>query len=1246
MSDERESASRVQHPPEDAFLAGAGEMGVLVRSVDWRRAPLGPLAQWPQSLRTTMSICLNSRFPIAVYWGSEYLMLYNQSLVPMVGPKKHPQALGQPASVVLAEIWGIIEPLLRHVRTTGEATWSEDLMLPMARTGVPEESYFTFTYSPIRDETGGIGGVFCAVVETTDKVIEERRLRLLNALAEATRAKSPAEACAHAAAEIARAPADIPFALIYLLSAAGVATLAGCANIAERDPLAPLNLRPGESPLWPTADSLDEPRFVRLPAGPNAARGAVILPLERTSAGQPMGFVVVGLSSMLAQSLSYTRFHKLLAASISQGVSSAASYEEERKRAQALADLDRAKTAFFSNISHEFRTPLTLLLGPAEDAVAAADSLSAVERERWTLVHRNALRLSKLVNTLLEFSRIEAGRVEASYEPTDLSALTGDLASMFRSAIERVGLQLRIDLPQLEEAAYVDPEMWEKIVLNLLSNALKFTFEGKITVSLRRLAEDFELVVQDTGTGIPAADLPHVFDRFHRIRGARSRTHEGTGIGLALVAELVKLHGGRVVAESIEGQGTTFSIRVPRGHRHLPSDRIRTSGTPQSTSGGGHQYLEEALRWNSPETAPTCGTAAGIEGQSIAGRRARVVFADDNADMRDYVSRLLGERWDVEAVPDGKAALAAVRSRPADLVLADVMMPGLDGFELLRDIRSDPALRLTPVILLSARAGEEATAEALKAGADDYIVKPFSARELLGRVASKLAAAGLASEARAIEEAARNRLYEHFMQSPFPVAVLRGPDHEIELANSVALNAWGKDRSIIGKPIIDGIPDLKGQPFIGYLDQVFRSGTAHRARGELARLARSDGGDLEDVYWDFAYAPLKDVSGAMDGVLVAGFEVTAQIRAAQQLATALTNAEAGERQFRELVENLPELSWTARPDGFIDYYNRRWYEYTGARFEAMEGWGWVSVVDPSKVDEVVERWRHSIDTGEPFEMEFPLRGADGEFRWFMTRVRPLHDSDGRIVRWFGSNTNIDERRRNDDFRETFLGILGHDLRNPLNTILMTAHLLEVHKDTSRESRKIVERVMRSGVRMRRMIEQLLDLTRARLTAGIPITIPAGEVDVSALVVRIVDEVRAAHPQTNIKVNVEGVCTARIDFDRIEQVVSNLLENAVTHGDREKGIRVEVTSQPDAIAMTVHNHGAPIDPTFLPQLFSPFARGERARGSSAGLGLGLYVSERIVAAHGGRLSVHSTLETGTQFEVVLPKQPALPLTARL
>src|SRR6185503_19540130 len=237
------------------------------------------------------------------------------------------------------------------------------------------------------------------------------------------------------------------------------------------------------------------------------------------------------------------------------------------------AEIDRAKTAFFSNVSHEFRTPLTLLLGPTEDALASPDQ--ALRGEALESVHRNALRLLKLVNALLDFSRLEAGRMEAAYEPVDLRALTRDLASGFRSAVERAGLAFRLESDELAEPAYVDRGMWEKIVLNLLSNAFKFTFQGEISVTLRQRADHYELAVRDTGVGIPENERPHVFERFRRVEGVRARTHEGSGIGLALVQELARMHGGEASVTSAPGQGSTFSVSIPRGSAHLPAERIR-----------------------------------------------------------------------------------------------------------------------------------------------------------------------------------------------------------------------------------------------------------------------------------------------------------------------------------------------------------------------------------------------------------------------------------------------------------------------------------------------------------------------------------------------------------------------------------------------------------------------------------------------------------------------------------------------
>ena len=477
----------------------------------------------------------------------------------------------------------------------------------------------------------------------------------------------------------------------------------------------------------------------------------------------------MGINARRSLDDDYRAFIDLVAAQIATAVTRARAYAQTQERAEMLAALDHAKTLFFSNVSHEFRTPLTLMLGPIEALMQQPESLSAAQQANLGLLHRNAQRLLKLVNALLDFSRIEAGRVQARFQATDLPLLTADLASAFRSAVERAGMQLHVECHALQDSVYVDRDMWEKIVLNLLSNAFKYTLQGSIRVHLQQQLEHIELTVRDTGVGIPAHELPRLFERFHRVESTTGRTHEGTGIGLALVLELVKLHGGTVHVDSVPNQGSSFRVRLPMGHAHLPAAQVLGSSATGQASGA-DAFVEEALRWlpqerlsDTPETPETNQTVATEPKSELPaahlgvvaaheGPRPRIVLADDNADMRNYVQRLLAPFYQVEAVGDGAAALAAARAQRPDLILSDVMMPRLDGTGLIKALRADTELQTLPVILLSARAGEESRIEGMRSGADDYLVKPFSARELLARVAGHLDMARLRREANAERE--------------------------------------------------------------------------------------------------------------------------------------------------------------------------------------------------------------------------------------------------------------------------------------------------------------------------------------------------------------------------------------------------------------------------------------------------------------------------------------------------------------
>jgi signal transduction histidine kinase len=763
---------RPERPVDAApeFLAGGGEMGALMRAFDWTRTPLGRPGQWPQSLKTAVRIMLTSRQPIWIGWGPELTKLYNDPYKPIIGGK-HPTAFGQPASVVWREIWAEIGPMLDTAMRGIEGTYVEAMPLIMERNGYPEETHYTFSYSPVPNDDGTTGGIICANTDDTQRVIGERQVTLLRELAASgASARTLEDACERSARALESDPHDLPFALVYLARPDGEGLALAClAGMPRGHAAAPEVIRLNGSSLWPAGDALRARATLRcepaaavraeLPTGAWNVPPTEVAVLPIQPAGEIVGVLVVGLNPYRRYDERYEGFLELAAGQIASAIANAQAYEQAKRRAEALAEIDRAKTAFFSNASHEFRTPLTLLLGPLEDSLARSPRSGSVTvaRAELQLMHRNGMRLLKLVNTLLDFSRIEAGRMQAVFEDVDLAAYTADLASTFRSAMDKAGLRFVVECAPLSAPTYVDRDMWEKIVLNLLSNAFKFTLAGEVRIALRRSADggEAELIVQDTGVGVPRHQLPRLFERFHRIEGQRGRTQEGTGIGLALVQELVRLHGGHVRADSTVGVGTTLTVTIPHGRSHLPADRIGVQRSQVSSSVRAEAYVEEAIRW-----LPGAATGEievekelfGIEAAPESGERAFVVLADDNADMRDYVHRLLAMRYEVEPAPDGEAALEAARRRRPDLILSDVMMPRLDGFGVLRAVRADPHLKDVPVVLLSARAGEEAKVEGLEAGADDYLVKPFSARELLARVASNI---DLARARRQAAEASR-----------------------------------------------------------------------------------------------------------------------------------------------------------------------------------------------------------------------------------------------------------------------------------------------------------------------------------------------------------------------------------------------------------------------------------------------------------------------------------------------------------
>jgi signal transduction histidine kinase len=811
------------------WVRGGGALGELVREFDWTKTPLGAIEDWPQSLKTVVRTLLTSRFAMWMSWGPELTFVYNDDYARMTLGKKHPWALGKPSHEVWSEIWDDIGPRIHRVLETGEATWDEALLLFLERSGYREETYHTFSYSPLFGDDDAVAGHLCVVSEETDRVIGERRLKTLRSLAgELSKTITEEEVLSCVARCLGENQKDLPFTLLYLFAEDGNEVRLACqTGMAEGHPAAPQSiLSTGKNQLWPISDLLSGKdsvivenlleRFESVPSGSwdKSPWRALLLPVTSQGQDKPAGVIVAGLNPFRQLDVSYAGFINLVAGQIAASIANARAYSAEKKRAEALAEIDRAKTAFFSNVSHEFRTPLTLMLGPLHDLLARSQThLSPTAKEQLDLVSRNGARLLRLVNTLLDFSRLEAGRVQAVYLATDLARFTSELASVFRSATDKAGLRLIVDCSELGEPVYVDRDMWEKIVLNLISNAFKFTFEGEITVSVHRTGDMAELRVRDTGVGIPAEAIPRLFERFNRVPNIPSRTHEGSGIGLALVHELVKLHSGSVRAESIVGQGSTFVVSIPLGQNHLASGQMGGSRSLSSTAVGAKPFVEEALRWL-PDSAAVSVELFSPQDEllpvpcppvSQAAGRPRVLVADDNSDMRQYLARLLSEQYEVETVADGQAALQAAREHSPDLIVSDVMMPIVDGFELLNALRADDRTRTIPVVLLSARAGEESRVEGLQAGADDYLIKPFSARELLARVSGRLEIARLQRDRESLLRTSQAELERRVQER---TQELLNASHSLRELSAHILQAQDEERRRIARELHDGAGQL------------------------------------------------------------------------------------------------------------------------------------------------------------------------------------------------------------------------------------------------------------------------------------------------------------------------------------------------------------------------------------------------------------------------------------------------------
>lgn len=1222
----------------EQFLSGGGEMGKLIRTMDWSKTALGPVESWPQSLRTSVSLCLSSTFPILIAWGPETIQIYNDSYRPICG-EMHPRSMGMNFRICWESALEVVGDKFTRGQQ-GEGTYITDQRMFLERYGYLEEAWMTFSFAPIRDESGGVGGIFHPITETTEKMLAGRRTQVLRDLGAAVgKAKSVREIGDLTGAQYEDYQLDLPFMLFYELSGRE-AKLVSAAGTAAGDILAPISISISES-AWPLQQVVTSGEMLEVnnlqhlfgdfQCGPyeTAPHTAIILPVRISGQNELFGFIIAGVSACRALDQNYLNFYDQLAGTYNTAVSNVYAYEQEQKRAEALAEIDRSKTAFFSNVSHEFRTPLTLMLGPLEDLLQAESDVH--KKAQIEATHRNAMRLLKLVNNLLDYSRVEAGRIQAAYQALDLAELTTDLASSFRSIIEKAGMQLLVSCDQLTGDFYADRQMWEKIVLNLLSNAFKYTLEGTILVDLKQDGDFAFLRVTDTGVGIPEKELPHMFERFHRVENSAGRTHEGTGIGLSLVHELVHLHGGEISVTSMEGKGSVFTVKIPSGKAHLPEAQVvaSTRETEMSTITApfireAYSLLQDEAKQGSDEVTQTSSDIVSTPDHTVS-LENNILIVDDNGDMRAYLKRLLEPYFTVNTASNGSDALKRIRHNRPSLVLSDMMMPVMDGKELLKFIRNDEDLYSLPVIFLSARAGEEARIDGLEAGADDYLVKPFSAAELLTKVRAQINI----SKARGYaEEQLRNLLTE----APVAMSIYRGPQHVIELANDRMLNYWGRSKEdTLKRPLFEVIPELTEQGFKEILDHVYQTGERFLS-GEIPLTLHRFGKD-ESIYVNLTIEALKDENQLINGLITVAADVTEQVTArlelqkvSDTLRLAMDSSDMGIYRIT-VATGLLEVSPRGRiihaipPDEILNYENT------------------LAVVSPEHRERFSRAINKAITENVSFSEDYQIQPFDGsKRRWLNSTGKAELDEKGNVISVVGTLFDITESKEDEIRKNDFIGMVSHELKTPLTSLtgFTQLGLRNARKNDDQYNISLFDRAANQVRKMNSLINGFLNVSR--LESG-KIHLELSKFRLDELIREIVDEVILTAGGQEFEVNCEEIMITA-DHDKIGTVLTNLLSNAVKYA-KDKKVTISAGKSQDIVSISVKDEGNGIKESELHKLFDRFYRVEANFAQNvSGFGIGLYLSSEIISRHGGKMWAESKPGHGATFYFTIPTDVAI------
>ncbi|OCF72550.1 hypothetical protein I204_06932 [Kwoniella mangroviensis CBS 8886] len=773
----------------------------LLERTDWSKTRLGPREKWSSVIEMMIEVVLRSPTQDALWLGEDFQMIYNDNYAQIVD---HPHMWGRSARVKEAwgPVWDSVSHLIDRCLSAGEPCYREDDLLLYRRgpKGYWVEKYHTWSFIPLFDEDGKPLGLFNPTRDTTASVLARRRQETMRDLSEQLLTARTTNEFYNGIVEVLEQnPKDVPFLMCYSVEVGSELNhaslhLESSIGIPEGHQAAPTDLdlpisadrfsrasfglkgnqlsSPTLSAIsalssgtgrmrysydkqsWPIAQAISTRQAVVVDDCTDLIKGfplrewealpesAIIVPISSESSVEtPQAVIIIGLNIASPLDSVYEDWIHVLRAHLTTSLGTVRAAEAEINRQAERDRMERAKTAWFQGAAHDLRSPLTLVAGPLDDVLRT--NLSSGQRTTLSLAQRNLARVQRLVNALLDFSRIEAGKLTGRFMPLDLGTFVKDLAMMFKPAVERRKIDYKIQIEPHEGMVFVDPTLLETVVSNLISNALKYTEKGVITIDLRYYLTHADIAIIDTGIGIPAAELSAVTDRFHRATTALSRGTEGTGIGLALSKEIVRLHGGHLLITSQTAEesggphGSTFTARIPLIERQVVQDNLARIdfGTY------GKAVVDEAMHWISPSDAGL--ESIGSENNESNSSRAEgylfdrndvLLLVDDNTDMRHYVKNIFSPYCRVVEAVNGKQALELAQRTPPHLILSDLMMPLMNGQELLTAIRSDPQTRMIPMVLLSAATDDELRLAAFVEGAEDFMLKPFKPKELLARV--------------------------------------------------------------------------------------------------------------------------------------------------------------------------------------------------------------------------------------------------------------------------------------------------------------------------------------------------------------------------------------------------------------------------------------------------------------------------------------------------------------------------------